>query len=43
VTSLCVAALIRGERPPVDIAPLDLGRFSNTTPAQHNNARKSDA
>lgn len=29
VTSQCVAALVRGEPPPVDLSPLDLSRFSS--------------
>jgi glycine/D-amino acid oxidase-like deaminating enzyme len=30
VTSHCIAALVRGDRPPVDIAPLELDRFSHS-------------
>jgi glycine/D-amino acid oxidase-like deaminating enzyme len=35
VTSLCIAALIQGKRPPIDLAPLDLARFSTSPPAPH--------
>jgi D-hydroxyproline dehydrogenase len=48
VTGQCIAALIRGGRPPVDIASLDLNRFSRSThpqarPTGYDHPRKTAA